>query len=137
MEGFETSRFKRAASRLFHVNMRITRTTAVLPPLMEAVGGVAMVGALFYGSHAIRSGRLTTGAFAAFALLAMYTPLKRLSRLNATLQGALAAGTGSSRCWTPTSRSTSGTTPATSRACSARSNTRTWPSASRMATATC
>ena len=94
MEGFETSRFRRAASRLFHVNMRITRTTAVLPPLMEAVGGVAMVGALFYGSYAIRSGRLTTGAFTAFlaALFAMYTPLKRLSRLNATLQGALAAG---------------------------------------------
>jgi subfamily B ATP-binding cassette protein MsbA len=94
MEGFETSRFRRAASRLFHVNMRITRTAAVLPPLMEAVGGVAMVGALFYGSHAIRSGRLTTGAFTAFlaALFAMYTPLKRLSRLNATLQGALAAG---------------------------------------------
>jgi subfamily B ATP-binding cassette protein MsbA len=93
MEGFETARFRRAAARLFHVNMRITRTSAVLPPLMEAVGGVAMVGALFYGSAAIRSGRLTTGAFTAFlaALFAMYTPIKRLSRMNATLQGALAA----------------------------------------------
>ena len=94
MEGFETERFRRAASRLFHVNMRITRTTAVLPPLMEAVGGVALVGALFYGNDAIRSGRLTTGAFTSFlaALFAMYTPIKRLSRMNATLQGALAAG---------------------------------------------
>jgi subfamily B ATP-binding cassette protein MsbA len=94
MEPFETSRFRRAASRLFHVNMRITRASAFLPPLMEAFGGLALVGALFYGSHAIRSGRLTTGAFTAFlaALFAMYTPIKRLSRLNATLQGALAAG---------------------------------------------
>ena len=60
---------------------------------MEAVGGVAMVAALFYGSAAIRSGRLTTGAFTSFlaALFAMYTPIKRLSRMNATLQGALAA----------------------------------------------
>ncbi len=93
MEGFETARFRRAAARLFHVNMRITRTSAVLPPLMEAVGGLAMVGALFYGSDAIRSGRLTTGAFTSFltALFAMYTPIKRLSRMNATLQGALAA----------------------------------------------
>ena len=93
MEGFETSRFRRAAARLFHVNMRITRATAVLPPLMEAVGGVALVGALFYGSYAIRSGRLTTGAFTSFlaALFAMYTPIKRLSRLSATLQGAMAA----------------------------------------------
>ncbi len=95
MEDFETARFRRAAARLFHVNMRITRTGAVLPPLMEAVGGLALVGALFYGSWAIRSGHLTTGAFTAFlaALFALYQPVKRLSRLNATLQGALAAGT--------------------------------------------
>jgi subfamily B ATP-binding cassette protein MsbA len=94
MEGFEIGRFRRAAFRLFHVNMRITRTTAVLPPLMEAVGGFALVGALFYGSTSIRSGHLTTGAFVSFltALFAMYTPVKRLSRVNATLQAALAAG---------------------------------------------
>ncbi|MGD8896159.1 MAG: ABC transporter transmembrane domain-containing protein [Acidobacteriota bacterium] len=94
MEKFEIQRFQRAASRLLNVNMRITRTTAILPPLMEFVGGVAMVGALIYGSFAIRSGYLTTGAFVAFltALFAMYTPIKRLSRVNATLQAALAAG---------------------------------------------
>ncbi len=94
MEAFEISRFRRAAGRLFTVNMRITRTTAVLPPLMEFVGGMALVGALFYGSHAIQTGRLTTGEFTSFlaALFALYTPVKRLSRVNATLQGALAAG---------------------------------------------
>jgi subfamily B ATP-binding cassette protein MsbA len=94
MEGFEIARFRRAAARLLGVNMRITKTTAILPPLMEAVGGFALVGALFYGSHSIRTGHLTTGAFVAFltALFAMYTPVKRLSRVNATLQAALAAG---------------------------------------------
>ena len=95
MESFELARFRRATSRLFHVNMKITRTTAILPPLMEAVGGLALVGALFYGTHFIRTGHLTPGAFVAFlgALFAMYTPIKRLSQLNATLQGAMAAGT--------------------------------------------
>jgi subfamily B ATP-binding cassette protein MsbA len=95
MEGFETARFRRAAQRLFHVNMRITRQSAILPPLMEGVGGLVVVAALFYGSHAIRSGWLTPGAFTSFvaALFYMYTPIKRLSRLNATVQGALAAGT--------------------------------------------
>jgi subfamily B ATP-binding cassette protein MsbA len=94
MEGFEIRRFRRAASRLLNVNMRITRTTAVLPPLMEAVGGLALIGALFYGSYSIRAGHSTTGAFVACltALFAMYTPIKRLSRVNATLQAALAAG---------------------------------------------
>jgi ATP-binding cassette, subfamily B, bacterial MsbA len=95
MERFETDRFRRAASRLFHVNMRITRTTAVLPPLMEAVGGLALIAALYYGTYQIQHRHLTTGAFTSFmaALFSMYTPLKRLSRVNATLQGALAAGT--------------------------------------------
>ncbi len=95
MEGFEIARFRRAASRLLNVSMRITRTTAVLPPLMEGLGGLALVAALFYGSWAInQTGRITPGAFVAFltALFAMYTPIKRLSRVNATLQAALAAG---------------------------------------------
>jgi subfamily B ATP-binding cassette protein MsbA len=94
MEGFEIGRFRRAGARLLAVNMRITRTTAILPPLMEGVGGLALIVALFYGSLSIRGGHLTTGAFVAFltALFAMYTPVKRLSRVNATLQAALAAG---------------------------------------------
>jgi len=94
MEGFEMGRFRKAAARLLRVNMRITRTSAILPPLMEAVGGLALVGALFYGSYSIRNQHLTPGAFVTFltALFAMYTPIKRLSRVNATLQAALAAG---------------------------------------------
>jgi subfamily B ATP-binding cassette protein MsbA len=61
---------------------------------MEAVGGVALVLALFYGSHSIKTGHITPGSFVSFltALFAMYTPVKRLSRVNATLQAALAAG---------------------------------------------
>ena len=94
MEGFEIARFRRAAARLLNVNMRITSTTAILPPLMEGVGGLALIGALYYGSWSIQSNHLTTGSFVAFltALFAMYTPIKRLSRVNATLQAALAAG---------------------------------------------
>jgi subfamily B ATP-binding cassette protein MsbA len=93
MEGFEIARFRRAAARLFNVNMRVTRTSAKQPPLMEGVGGLALIAALVYGSLSIQTGRLTTGAFASFlaALFAMYTPIKRLSRVNATLQAALAA----------------------------------------------
>jgi len=93
MELFEIERFQRAASRLLHVNLRITRTTAFLPPLMEAVGGLALVGALFVGSYEISRGMLTPGRFVSFltALFLMYTPVKRLSQVNATLQSALAA----------------------------------------------
>ena len=97
MEGFEISRFRRAAGRLLSINMRITRASAVLPPLMEGLGGVALVAAVWYGSWAIKHQQethVTPGAFVAFltALFAMYQPIKRLSRVNATLQAALAAG---------------------------------------------
>jgi subfamily B ATP-binding cassette protein MsbA len=93
MEPFEIARFRRAAARLLNLNLRITRTTAILPPLMEAVGGLALVGALFYGSYRIDQGTLTPGRFVSVltALFMMYTPIKRLSQVNATLQGALAA----------------------------------------------
>jgi subfamily B ATP-binding cassette protein MsbA len=74
--------------------MRITRTSAVMPPIMEFVGGLVLVGALFYGSYSIDAKRLTTGEFTSFvaALFYMYTPIKRLARVNSTMQGALAAG---------------------------------------------
>ncbi|MGE0454171.1 MAG: ABC transporter ATP-binding protein [Vicinamibacteria bacterium] len=94
MEGFEIERFRRAATRLLNVNLRITRTNALLPPLMEAVGGLALVGALFYGATRIQAGSLTTGAFVSFlaALFMLYQPVKRLSQLSSSLQAALAAG---------------------------------------------
>jgi subfamily B ATP-binding cassette protein MsbA len=73
--------------------MSVTRALSVLPPLMELIGGVAFVGALWYGSREITGGRLTQGDFVAFitALFLMYGPAKKLSRVNANLQQALAA----------------------------------------------
>jgi subfamily B ATP-binding cassette protein MsbA len=94
MESFESQRFRRAVSRLLSVNLRIARIHAALPPLMEALGGLALVGTLVYGSYYIGRGELTTGEFVSFlaALFLMYTPVKRLSQINASLQGALVAG---------------------------------------------
>jgi subfamily B ATP-binding cassette protein MsbA len=94
MERFELDRFRKASRRLLGMNLKITRQNAKLPPLMEGLGGVAVVMALLYGSYQIGTQRLTTGAFVSFlaALFMMYTPIKRLSQVNAKLQAALAAG---------------------------------------------
>ncbi|HEV3138965.1 MAG TPA: ATP-binding cassette domain-containing protein, partial [Vicinamibacterales bacterium] len=64
-----------------------------LPPLMELIGGIGMAAALVYGSRQIASGQLTTGQFALFigTLFLMYGPAKKLSRVNANLQQAIAA----------------------------------------------
>jgi subfamily B ATP-binding cassette protein MsbA len=94
MEAFERARFEKALERLQGVTLRMNRTTAFLPPLMEAVGGLSVVVVLWYGTWAISKGHMTAGSFTSFlaGLFALYTPIKRLSKVNAALQGAFAAG---------------------------------------------
>ncbi len=89
----EAARFSAASSQLYRTSMTVTSIVSILPPLMELLGGFAIAGALYYGSREIAAGRLTTGEFAAFiaALLLMYGPVKKLSRVNASLQQAIAA----------------------------------------------
>jgi subfamily B ATP-binding cassette protein MsbA len=91
-EGHEARRFRRAAERLYRTNLKVTSTTAVLPPLMEFLGGIGIVALIWYGSRAIAAGR-TEGEFMVFvvAALMMYGPVKRLSRVNTNLQQAMAA----------------------------------------------
>ncbi|HEX2311570.1 MAG TPA: ABC transporter ATP-binding protein [Vicinamibacterales bacterium] len=89
----EAQKFEAASHRLYRTNMTVTRIVSVLPPLMELLGGMAIAVALWYGSRAIAAGRLTPGEFTSFvaALLLMYGPVKKLSRVNASLQQAIAA----------------------------------------------
>jgi subfamily B ATP-binding cassette protein MsbA len=89
----EGERFARAAYRLFRTNMKVTASMATLPPLMELLGGVGMAMALWYGVRQISAGNLTQGQFVAFftAVFMMYGPAKKLSRVNANLQQAIAA----------------------------------------------
>jgi len=93
MEAFETERFENATNRLFRSNMRITRVISIMPPIMELVGGIGLAAAIWYGSRSIAQGQMTTGEFTSFmaALFMMYTPVKKLSRVNATFQQALSA----------------------------------------------
>jgi len=92
-EGREAAKFERVSNTLFRTNLKVTRVLALLPPLMEFLGGIAIAGALWYGSREIAFGRLTAGEFTSFltALLLMYGPIKKLSRVNANLQQAATA----------------------------------------------
>jgi ATP-binding cassette, subfamily B, bacterial MsbA len=92
-EARESAKFDRASQELYRTNLKVTGVLSILPPLMEFLGGVAVAGALWYGSREIALGRLTAGEFTSFvaALLLMYGPVKKLSRVNANLQQAIAA----------------------------------------------
>ena len=89
----EAGRFRDTLRHLYRTNMRVVRALSLMPPFMELLGGIGMAGALWYGSEQIATGRLSTGEFTAFlaALLMMYAPAKKLSRVNANLQQAIAA----------------------------------------------
>lgn len=92
-ETFEQQQFEGASERLYRTNMKVTSTLSVLPPLMEFLGGLGIVAVLWYGSEKISSGTLSPGQFTSFlaALLLMYGPVKKLSRVNANIQQAIAA----------------------------------------------
>ncbi|HVB39094.1 MAG TPA: ABC transporter transmembrane domain-containing protein [Vicinamibacterales bacterium] len=93
MEAHEAGKFGRASYVLYRTNMKVTAALAALPPLMELLGGVGMAAALWYGSQRIAAHQMTTGEFTSFlaALFLMYGPAKKLSRVNANLQQAIAA----------------------------------------------
>ncbi len=92
-EAHEEDRFRRASQQLYRTNLKVTSTLAILPPVMEFLGGVAVVGLIAYGSQQIARGSLTPGDFMSFVAAAflMYGPVKKLSRVNASIQQALAA----------------------------------------------
>ena len=92
-EAHETGKFDRAGLGLYRTNMKVTAALSSLPPLMELIGGIGLAAALVYGSKRIAEGYSTPGEFASFiaALFLMYGPAKKLSRVNANLQQAMAA----------------------------------------------
>lgn len=94
-EDREADRFSRASFQLYRTYMRVTSMISALPPMMEFVGGLAVVGVLWFGHDQIVKHELTVEDFMAFltAALLMYQPIKRLSGANASIQQALAAST--------------------------------------------
>ena len=92
-ERFERQKFERASRRLYRTIMRVTSALTILPSVIELVGGIFIAGVLWYGSREIAAGDLTTGEFTSFmtALLLMYGPVRKLSRVNANIQQAIAA----------------------------------------------
>jgi len=60
---------------------------------MESLGGIAAIAAIWYGATRIHDHQLTPGDFGSFltAGFMMYQPIKKLSRVNAAIQQAIAA----------------------------------------------
>ena len=93
MEAYEKARAGRVIEAVFKLNYQGARTRSTLHPIMEVLGGLAIVAVIVYGGHGVISGAKSPGSFFAFitALLLAYEPIKRLAKLNANLQEGLAA----------------------------------------------
>lgn len=80
---------------LFAKIMKATRHKSATHPIMEFLGGIAIVIVIIYGGLQVIEGHQTSGAFFAFitALLLAYEPLKHIANLNADLQQKLAGAT--------------------------------------------
>jgi len=93
MEPFELQRFREATQRHLSVNLKAHRIQALTSPVMELLAGVCIVMLLLYAGFRIQAGTLTTGEFISFimALALMYAPIKRLNKVNLSMNAAISA----------------------------------------------
>ena len=95
MEEYEKERFNRENTRYFRYLMKSVMVRALSSPMMEFLGGIAIVFVILYGGYRVIQGVSTPGEFFSFlgALLLLYEPIKRLSRVNNVVQEGIAAAT--------------------------------------------
>jgi subfamily B ATP-binding cassette protein MsbA len=95
MESWEVARFRKAAQRLFHANLRYVAAAAISSPLMDIFGAVAIALLLLLGRNRILHGEMTLGSFIAFVavVFSMYNPVRKFAIFNNSFQQALGAST--------------------------------------------
>ncbi len=93
-EEYEVDRFATRNSELFRLSMKVVKVQAMTSPLSEMFAGVGAAAVIYYGGYSVIRGNSTPGNFFSFitALFMLYEPVKRLSRINNTIQQGLAAG---------------------------------------------
>lgn len=93
MEGFEKRRFHNALLRYAHHQVRAARFVYISSPILEMVGVLIAAFFLIYTQQLISGGQMTIGDFATYivAMLSMYDPIRKLSRLHNFFQQSFAA----------------------------------------------
>lgn len=88
----ESGRFEKITREFYRENMRATRIGETATLLMETVGGIGIALVMWYGGSLVISNVITVGDFFSFiaAIFLMYTPVRRLAKVNINLQQARA-----------------------------------------------
>ncbi len=93
MEEFESKRAERKIKDIFKLIYKTARVRSAAHPIIESLGGLAIIVVIAYGGYQVMNHTRTTGDFISFiaAMLLVYEPMKRLSNLNSNIQEGLAA----------------------------------------------
>ncbi len=92
MEKFEIKKFSQATLSYFKTSLKLALTGSLTSPFMEFLGGVVAAFVLVLGATKIVQGHISPGDFVSFvvAIFYSYTPIKRLSRANNSIQQGVA-----------------------------------------------
>lgn len=90
MEKEMATRHENALMEHYRNTMREVRINEFSSLMAEVIGGVGIAIILFYGGHLVITEKISSGEFLSFitAILMIYTPLKKLSRLHNDFQQA-------------------------------------------------
>src|SRR5438270_10760844 len=93
MESWEIARFRSAARKLLHANLRSVAASAISSPLMDIFGAIAIALLLLLGRNQIAHNFFTTGTYLAFvfAVFKLYDPVRKFALFNNNFQQALGA----------------------------------------------
>ncbi|HDH12361.1 MAG TPA: ATP-binding cassette domain-containing protein [Nitrospirae bacterium] len=88
----EEEHFRHISKSYYRENMRSVRASEFISLIMEVVGGLGIAFVIWYGAKLIIDGVMTIGDFFSFltAVFLLYTPARRLARVNAGIQQARA-----------------------------------------------
>jgi len=93
MESYEKERFFEKTLKLFKLEMKAVIARSLTGPVMEFLGGLGVAFIIWYGGSKVINGTSTPGTFFSFmaAVIMLYEPVKKVSRLNNSIQEGLAA----------------------------------------------
>jgi ATP-binding cassette, subfamily B, bacterial MsbA len=92
-EGLQLERFDGVNDRLMRLALKDHRVDELAEPLMEILGALGIMGAIWYGGYRVISGALTPGEFFSFtaAVILLYGPVRQLGRMMNTVQQSLSS----------------------------------------------
>lgn len=92
-EAYETVRFKAENLAFYRFIRKTLKYDSASAPVIEILASLGIAGIFWYGLHRVISGAITQGELFAFAasVLMMYTPVKRLIKVNNQIQRSIGA----------------------------------------------